>query len=135
MTINDKKKTDLLPKWYLKMELPNHIFFSLLLLVPEYESPVLTFCCVGSANPVDFLICAQLCPTLFDPMDCSQPGSSLHGISQARILEWVAISSSRGSSRSRDQTSISYISCIGKWILYHWANLEDHTEHSFSMLN
>ena len=38
----------------------------------------------------------QLCPTLFDPMDCCQPGSSVHGIFQARIKEWVALSSSRG---------------------------------------
>ena len=43
---------------------------------------------------------AQLCPTLCDPMDCSLTGSSIHGIFQARILEWVAISFSRGSSRS-----------------------------------
>ena len=41
-------------------------------------------------------VCAQSCPTLWDPMDCSPPGSFVHGISQARILEWVAISSSRG---------------------------------------
>ena len=41
---------------------------------------------------------AQLCPVLWDLMDCGQPGSSVHGISQARILEWVAISSSRESS-------------------------------------
>ena len=45
---------------------------------------------------------AQLCPTLCDPMDCSPPGSSIHGILQARILEWVAISFSRGSSQPRD---------------------------------
>ena len=45
-----------------------------------------------------------------DPLDCSPPGSSVHGILQARILEWVAISSSRGSSQSRDET---HISCIG----------------------
>ena len=45
---------------------------------------------------------AQSCSTLWDPMDCSLPGSSLHGILQARILEWVAISFSRGSSRPRD---------------------------------
>ena len=46
-----------------------------------------------------------------DPMDCSPPGSSVYGVSQARILEWVAISSSRGSSRLRDQTHIYCISC------------------------
>ena len=45
---------------------------------------------------------AQLCPTLCNPMDCSLPGSSVHGIFQARILEWVAICLSRGSSQLRD---------------------------------
>ena len=45
---------------------------------------------------------AKLCLTLCDPMDCSPPGSSVHGMSQARILEWVTISSSRGSSHPRD---------------------------------
>ena len=49
-------------------------------------------------------------------MDCSPLGSSVRGISQARILEWVAISSSRGSSQSSDRTSFS---CVGRWILYH----------------
>ena len=44
----------------------------------------------------------QLCLTLCDPVDCSPPGSSVHGILQARILEWVAISLSRGSSRPSD---------------------------------
>ena len=50
---------------------------------------------------------AQLCPTLCDSVDCSPPGSSVHGISQARILEWVAVSFSRGSSQTRDQTGVS----------------------------
>ena len=50
---------------------------------------------------------AQLCPTLCDPMDCSLPGSSVHGIFQATILEWAAISFSRGSSQPRDQTQVS----------------------------
>ena len=50
---------------------------------------------------------AQSCPTLCDRMDCSLPGSSVHGIFQARILEWVAISFSRGSSRLRDRTQVS----------------------------
>ena len=49
----------------------------------------------------------QLCLTLCGHMDCSLPGSSVHGISQARILEWVAISSSRGSSPPKDQTHLS----------------------------
>ena len=52
---------------------------------------------------------AQSCPTLCNPMDCSPPASSVHGILQARILEWVAISFSRGSSRPRDRTQVSRI--------------------------
>ena len=52
---------------------------------------------------------AQSCPTLCGPTDCSPPGSSLHGILQATILEWVAISFSRGSSRLRDQTRVSCV--------------------------
>ena len=51
---------------------------------------------------------AQSCPTLCDPMDCSLPGSSVHGIFQARRLEWVAISFSRRSSRPRDWTRVSH---------------------------
>ena len=54
----------------------------------------------------------QSCPTLWDPMDCSPPGSSVHGILQARILEWVAIPFSRGSSWSRDWNCISCGFCI-----------------------
>ena len=50
---------------------------------------------------------AQLCSALCDPMDCSLPGSSVHGILQARVLEWVTISSSRGSSQPRDRTSLT----------------------------
>ena len=49
----------------------------------------------------------QLCLTLCNPMDCSPPGSSVHGILQARILEWVAMPSSGGSSRPRNRTSVS----------------------------
>ena len=54
-----------------------------------------------------------------DPMDCSPPGSSVHGILQARILEWVAMPSTMGSSLPRDQTQVSCISCISRQILYH----------------
>ena len=61
---------------------------------------------------------AQLCPTLCDPMDCNLPGSSVHGIPQARILEWVAMPSSRGSSQPRDQTLVSYVPCLGNQVLY-----------------
>ena len=58
----------------------------------------------GSIQDIIITIVAQSCPTLCDPMDCSLPGSSLHGILQARVLEWVAISFSRGSSQPRDRT-------------------------------
>ena len=51
----------------------------------------------------------QSCPTLCNPIDCSLPGSSIHGIFQARILEWAAISFSRGSFRPRDRTWVSHI--------------------------
>ena len=56
-------------------------------------------------------------------MDCSPLGFFIHGISQARILEWVVISFSRGSFQPRVQTRVS---CIGKWILYHWVTRETH---------
>ena len=57
--------------------------------------------------------------TLCNPMDGSLPGSSVHEILQARILEWITMPSSRGSSQPRDQTCVSYISCIGRQLLYH----------------
>ena len=82
-----------------------------------------TCVCVCVCARVCVRICApaQPCPTLCDPMDCSPPGSSVHGIFQSRILEWVAISFSKGSSPPRDGI---HISCIGRWILYHWATRE-----------
>ena len=60
---------------------------------------------------------AQLCPTLCDRMVCSLPGSSVHGIFQAKILEWVAISFSRGSSWPSDRTRVSLIAgrCFTLW--------------------
>ena len=57
-------------------------------------------------------VCAQSCPILWDPMDCSPPGSSVHRILQARILEWVIMLYSRGSSWPRDRTHVSCVSCI-----------------------
>ena len=65
----------------------------------------------------------QSCLTLCDPIDRSPPGSAIPGILQARILEWVAMPSSRGSSLPRDQTHVSYVSCIGRWVLYHQHHL------------
>ena len=61
----------------------------------------------------------QLCPSLCSPMDCSPPASSAHGIFQARTLEWVVISYSRGSSQPRNWTCVCRISCIGRHVLYH----------------
>ena len=58
-----------------------------------------------------------------NPMDYSPPGSSVLGILQARILKWVAFSFSRGSSWSRNQTCVSYVSCVGRQVLHHWHHL------------
>jgi len=66
-------------------------------------------CCVHSQSYL----------TLCDPVDCSPPGSSVHGISQVRILEWVAISCSRRSSQPKNWTWVSCPSCIGGRILHH----------------
>ena len=101
-------------------------------------------CTLGSCCSV-----ARSCPTLFDLMDCSTPGFPVphrllefaqvhvhcigdaiqpsHPLMPARILEWVAIPSSRGSSWLRDQTYVSYGSCIGRQALYHCATWEART--------
>ena len=75
----------------------NHQFFS---AQPSLWSNSYIHVCV---------LVTRLCPTLCNPMDCSPPGSSANGISQARILEWVAVSFSRGYSRPRDTTQFSWI--------------------------
>ena len=67
------------------------------------------------------MLITQLCLTLGDPKDCSPPGSSVHGILQARILEWVAIPLSRGSSWPRDRTQVSHIA--GRFLTM-WATRE-----------
>ena len=71
----------------------------------------------GDETSAQSLSCIRLC----DPMACNWPGFSVHGISQARIMELVAISSSRGSSQPRDQTHISCISCIADGFFTCWA--------------
>ena len=78
---------------------------------------------------MEYCIHAQSCLTLWDSMDYSPLGSSVHGIFQPRTLEWVAISSPRGSSWPRDQTCIS---CIGRQILYQWATREASVKFSSS---
>ena len=62
--------------------------------------------------------CAQSHPILGDPVDCNPPDASVHGPSRARILEWVAISSFRGPSWSRNLNHVSCLSCFGKWVLH-----------------
>ena len=71
------------------------------------SSCVLDCCCLVTKS----------CLTLCHPMDICPPGSSVHWIFQARILEWVAVSFFRGSSWTRDRTCVS---CIGRWILGRW---------------
>ena len=70
------------------------------------------------------------CLTLSDPMDRSPPGSSAHGILQARVLEWVAISFSTESSWPKDQTHTSH---IGRQVLYHWTTKKVHIFHYFTL--
>ena len=74
---------------------------------------------------------ARSCPTLRDPMDGNLPGSAVHGIFQARILEWAAISFSRGSSQPRDQTQVSCIAdrCFTVWAMRGFIN-----RNSYSLL-
>ena len=122
---------------------PNNFVSSILLLL-------LTNC----DNAYYCCLVAKSCPTLYDLKDCSPQGTSVHGIFQARILEWAAISSSRRCSQPRGQTRVSCISSsvqtlshirlfatpwtethqaslsitnsqsISRWILYHWATKE-----------
>ena len=73
----------------------------------------------------------QSCPTLCNPMDSSPPDSSVHGILQARIPEWVAMPSSRGFSQPRDGTSISQVSCTGMRVLYHLGSPQEQPSPSF----
>ena len=89
-------------------------FLPVLFAPPTWSPLLLDKCNVASVTFLQAavkmkVIVAQSCWTLCNPMDCSPPGSSVHGILQARILEWVAISFSWGSSRQRDQTWVSWI--------------------------
>ena len=98
------------PQWFEEADVFTHIL-QIKLKLREARSPM----CNHRMYSV------HSCLTLCDPMDCSLPGSSVYGILQVRILEWVAISSFRASSWPRDRTCIS---CIGRWILYHWTTWE-----------
>ena len=88
--------------------------------------------CIVPTNILEFFtakssptIWAQLLSlTLCSPMDCHPPSSSAHGVFQAKILEWGVISYPRGSSRPRDWTHVSCISCTGRQVPHHWATRE-----------
>ena len=91
-------------------------------LVPHQSFLVLSLCSIFSIVLIAHWLFAkslQLCLTPGSPMDCSPPSSSVHKILQARILEWVAMPSSRGSFWLRNWTCISYVSCIDRRVLYH----------------
>ena len=83
----------------------------------NYMYIIESLCFILESNTALYINCesesegevVQSCPTLHDPTDCSLPGPSVHGIFQARVLEWVAISFSRRSSRPRDRTWVSHI--------------------------
>ena len=100
------------PSSYSLLSLPRGLLFSL----------------VPFSLGLDICLCAcsvaQSYLTLCDPLDCSTPGFSVHGILQARILAWIAMPSSRGSSRVRDRTCVSCISSVGRQVLYHCATWE-----------
>ena len=95
-----KRKSNLLNHWGEPMSL--HLFI-------QHANPFLIL--EKSSNNTIIVLClvAQSCLTLCNPTDCSPTGSSIHGILQATILEWVAMPSSRGSSQPRDRTQVSHI--------------------------
>ena len=91
----------------------------------QLRLPKLRCCCLALVCAHVCLV-AQSCPTLGDPMDCSRPGFSVHGILQGRMLEWAANPLSRGSSQPRDLTCIAYVYCIGGGFFTTSATCEAH---------
>ena len=93
---------------------------------PDFLKVLFFFFWAAWAVYIVVLYCCLYCMSLshvrlyWNPMDCNPSGSSVRGIFQATILEWVAVSSFRGSSQPRDQTHVSCIFCIDRWSLYHW---------------
>ena len=100
------------------LHLYQHLLFLVFLILVILPGVRWYFIVVSFPFPV---LVSQLCP-LCDPMDCSLLGSSVHGILQLRILEWVAIPFSKGSSQPRDQTQVS---CIAGRFFTVWATRED----------
>ena len=94
----------------------------MLLFIFFFHTSYLHFVQQTTSHRVWLVLVSQLCLTLCDPMDRSPPGSSVHGILQARILEWVAISFSGGSSQPRDWAQVS---CIASRLSTDWATKED----------
>ena len=89
----------------------------------EQESPTTekypsdgTLLCVHTCSGAHRLLCS--------PIYCSSPGSSVPRVLQARTLEWVALGSSRASSRPQDWTHVFFVSCIGRWLFNRWASRE-----------
>ena len=115
------KKTGVGYRFLLQENFPTQGWNPSLLLLLHWQADSLSLCHLGSQvlkilftrklKIYDYLWSevAQSCPTLCDPMDCSLPGFSVHGIFQARVLEWVVIAFSRGSSQPRDRTWVSRI--------------------------
>ena len=97
--------------WITNPKKVGFIFVLLIYSIIWKNSPVLV-------QLINMCVPAQSCLTLCNPMNCGPPASSIHGILQSKVLEWVAISSSRGSSWPRAWTQVSYISFIGRQVLY-----------------
>ena len=97
----------------------------MLLFIFFFHTSYLHFVQQTTSHRVWLVLVSQLCLTLCDPMDRSPPGSSVHGILQARILEWVAISFSGTSSQPRDRT---WVSCIASRFFTIWAIREAQTQ-------
>ena len=107
-------------QWYWHINDWESPFLSQLLPSPPLTS-IHLFCMSVSLLLLCKTVCvcsvAQSCPTLCNPMDYSPPSSSVRGIFQARMLEWVAIFSSQGSSKPKDWTGVF---CVSRRSLYHW---------------
>ena len=104
-----------------------HIFFFTVFIAPHENVIKVHWLCIVLCSA------AQSCLTLCDPVDCSPPGSSVQGVLPARILEWVAMTSSRGPSQPRDWTCITCVSCTVVRFFTHWATWEAHTDYTLGL--
>ena len=86
---------------------------------PGNNCPSFFFFPVAEGGTDSCFLIAKMCLPLCDFLGRSLPGSSVHGTLQARVLEWVAISSPSVSSRPRDRTPVFYVTCFDRWVLYH----------------